>query len=98
MSLTSNCPNPGLVCRHVRSSGFKLALVVGYPTSKAAGQKLRVCFWRAASAKWTQPTLVQPGDLDMLVEADHMDGRRHALIAKASKRALDLKLVARVWS
>lgn len=95
--------NLGLVCRNVRTSGFKLALVVGYPsTSTAAGQnacrrgRLRVRFWRAASACWTLPTLVDVDTLEMLVEADHK--KRHAVIKRASQMALDLRYVGRVWS
>jgi len=88
--------NLGLVCRQARSSGFKLALVVGYPTAAASGSKLRVCFWRAASKRWTQPALVEVDALEMLVEADHQ--KRSAVIRRACQVALDLKLVGRVWS
>lgn len=85
----------GLVCRQARRSGFKLAIVVGYPASDASW-KLRVCFWRAASRCWTKPTLVEPDTLQMLDQADH--DKRGALIKRASQAALDLKLVGRVWS
>lgn len=84
----------GLVCRQDRGSGFKLALVVGYPTNFS--DKLRVRVWRAASACWTQPTLVERSTLAMLDDADHK--KRGAMIARAAKAALWLKLVARVWS
>ncbi len=83
----------GLICRHMRATGFKLAVVVGYAR---IGDKLRVCFWRAATGRWTLPTLTERADLVMLDEADHK--RRRKLIATASQRALDLKFARRVWS
>jgi len=94
MISVSHLADPGLVCRHVRATGFKLALVVGYPAAAArAGAamrhvyKLRVSFWRAASAKWTLPVLVDVSELAMLTSDDHKKHDR--TIKRAIKVAED---------
>jgi hypothetical protein len=85
----------GMLCRHRRVSGFKLALVVGHP-SRAVGGKVRIRLWRAVSRKWTQPRLIDVDELEPLFESDH---KKYApSIKRAAQAALDLKLVARTWS
>lgn len=86
----------GLMCRSVRSSGFKVALVVGYPSATTHGDKLRVRVWRAATKRWTDPVLVERDKLTMLVEADYK--KHKATIKHAAAAALAAKYVARVWS
>jgi hypothetical protein len=81
----------GFMCRHTRPSGFKLAVVVGYSENK-----MRVRYWRAASKKWTLPTLVEADELTGLNEGDY--AKHRATIKRAAQVALDLKLVGRVWS
>ena len=81
---------PGYLCCQRRSSGFKLALVVGH-----RWEDHRVRFWRAASGKWTLPQVVSAQDLDWLLTADR---EKHSFIEHAVKVALELKLVVRVWS
>ena len=73
----------GFMCRHVRSSGY-------------SEDKMRVRYWRAASKRWTLPTLVDASDLTGLNEADY---KKHGpTIKRGSEAALALKLVGRVWS
>ena len=81
---------PGYLCCQRRSSGFKLALVVGHREDDH-----RVRFWRAASGKWTLPQVVSARDLDHVYNADR---EKHSFIEHAVKVALELKLVGRVWS
>lgn len=76
----------GFICRHRRSSGFKLAVVVGYSENK-----MRVRFWRAASQKWTLPTLVDASDLDHLSADDH---RKHQRAIRDASACAPVK----VWS
>jgi hypothetical protein len=85
MISVSHLADPGLVCRHVRATGFKLALVVGYP-ARVIGQ-LRVSFWRANSAKWTLPKHVDFRELAMLTSDDHKKHDR--TIKRAIKVAED---------
>ncbi len=95
-TLLASAIGVGFMCRHVRSTGFKIAIVVGYPGAAAHGDKLRVRVWRAATAKWTQPQLVDRDELTMLVEADYK--KRKSTIKLAADAALDQKIVTRVWS
>ncbi len=76
----------GFICRHSRRSGFKLAVVVGY-----SGNNMRVRFWRAASKKWTLPTVVDANDLDHLSAEDH---RKHERTIKEASACAPVK----VWS
>jgi hypothetical protein len=83
----------GFICRHSRRSGFKLALVVGFP---AAFDKLRVRIWRGHSKRWTQPQLVAKTKLLRLTDEDvktHLP-----LIRRASREALDLDIVPEIQS
>lgn len=81
----------GYLCRHKRGSGFKLAIVVGY-----SGSRMRVCYWRAASAQWTKPTAVDSTELEHLLDVDKQKHER--TIQRAITAAIKAKLVARVWS
>jgi tRNA(Leu) C34 or U34 (ribose-2'-O)-methylase TrmL len=83
----------GFICRHTRSSGFKLALVVGFPDSF---DKLRVRVWRAASKQWTQPQLVKKTELARLTDEERK--QRIALIRRAATTAIDLDIVDEVQS
>jgi hypothetical protein len=78
----------GDLLRHKRASGFKLALVVGRPAG--IDDKLRVCIWRAESAKWTQPQLVRIDELVDLTEHDHR--KRALVIARAIDVAIKFNL------
>lgn len=80
----------GFMCRHTRTSGFKLAIVVGYPSS-AYVDKLRVRYWRAASRVWTQPVLV---DRDSLTGLNESDYAKHARTIKLAAEAATV----RAWS
>jgi hypothetical protein len=86
MISVSHLADPGLMCRHVRATGFKLALVVGYPSNNNSN-KLRVSFWRANSAKWTLPALVDADELAHLTSDDHKKHDR--TIKRAIKVAED---------
>ncbi len=88
-------PKIGMICRHTRPSGFKLAIVVGGSnvTSARAG-RIRVCVWRAASACWTKPQLVDADTLALLTKEEHT--YRATLIKTASKSAVREKLATHV--
>lgn len=82
----------GLMCRHHRTTGFKIALVVG----ATASGKLRVRFWRANSACWTGINSVDEDTLTNLTEADYK--ARAAVIKRAADAAIRLGFAPRVWS
>jgi hypothetical protein len=88
-----------LVCE-IRSTGFKLALVVSMPNAEG---KYLVRVWRAASKRWTYPRRVPNGQLrhitdDDLDFVDHGARVRHNLITKAASEAVTLGYVRRTWS
>jgi len=81
----------GYLCCQRRRSGFKLAIVVGYKEDD-----MRVCFWRAASGKWTKPTTIAAADLDHLLQQDQLKHLKD--IKRAVDAAIEQKLVEKVWS
>jgi len=80
----------GYLVRNTRTTGFKLAIVVGARDPDT----LRVRFWRAASSLWTQPTLLDRAYLQALTDDEKRE--RRTLIARASRAAADF--VPQVYS
>jgi hypothetical protein len=88
----------GYMVRNTRTSGFKLALIVGpiAPTIYDDGSdRIRVRFWRAASACWTQPTLVERRYLQALT--DEEKGDRKKIILQAGVKAAAQSVVNSWW-